>query len=230
MNIVSEHRRLNRLAVYSSAFVLATICLFSTVITLSIENQVMLSAGLLICIAVVYNLRSWTQEFGRILLIALGTCLSLRYWSFRTTATILYSGPLDFTFLMLLYLAETYGIFTHLMGVFVNIVPLRHSALPLPADPTRWPSVDVFVPTYDEPLEILSVTLTACAQLTYPAHKLNIYVLDDGGTNAKGHVFGVGYALAKNTTLATTYFVNNALDEEPDDGYQRLQLDLKVKF
>jgi hypothetical protein len=52
----------------------------------------------------------------------------------------------------------------------------------------------------------------------------------DGGTNAKGHVLGVGYALAKNTTLAATYFMNDALDEEPDDGYDRLQLDLKVKF
>ena len=52
----------------------------------------------------------------------------------------------------------------------------------------------------------------------------------DGGTNAKGHVLGVGYALAKNTTLAATYFMNDALDEKPDDGYDRLQLDLKVKF
>ena len=52
----------------------------------------------------------------------------------------------------------------------------------------------------------------------------------DGGTNAKGHVFGVGYALAKNTMLAATYFMNDALDKEPDDGYDRLQLDLKVKF
>ena len=52
----------------------------------------------------------------------------------------------------------------------------------------------------------------------------------DGGTNSKGHVFGAGYALAKNTTLAATYFMNDALDKEPDDGYDRLQLDLKVKF
>ena len=52
----------------------------------------------------------------------------------------------------------------------------------------------------------------------------------DGGTNAKGHVLGVGYALAKNTNLAVTYFMNDALDEKPDDGYDRLQLDLIVKF
>ena len=52
----------------------------------------------------------------------------------------------------------------------------------------------------------------------------------DGGTNVKGHVLGIGYALAKNTALAATYFMNDALDEAPDDGYERLQLDLKAKF
>jgi hypothetical protein len=51
----------------------------------------------------------------------------------------------------------------------------------------------------------------------------------DGGTNARGHVFGLGYALAKNTNIAATYFVNDNLSEE-QDGYERLQLDLKVKF
>ncbi|MHC4288404.1 MAG: hypothetical protein ACYSUS_03470 [Planctomycetota bacterium] len=36
--------------------------------------------------------------------------------------------------------------------------------------------------------------------------------------------------MAKNTNLAATYFMNDALDKEPDVGYERLQLDLKVKF
>jgi cellulose synthase (UDP-forming) len=185
MNAISEHRRLNRLAVFSSAFVLAFICLFSTIIELSIENQLVLSAALLICMAVIHNLRFRTGEFGRILFITIGTYLSLRYWSFRTTGTIFYSGAVDSVFLMLLYLAETYGIFTHLMGVFVNLVPLRNSALPLPRDPNQWPIVDVFVPTYNEPPEIVNITLAACTQLDYPKEKLNIYVLDDGGTDAK---------------------------------------------
>jgi cellulose synthase (UDP-forming) len=185
MRTINEHQNLNSLAVCGSAFVLAIICLFGTTIALSIENQLILSAGLLICIGVIHNLRSWIPDFGRILLMTLGAYISLRYWIFRTTETILYSGPWDFVFLMLLYLAETYGIFTHLMGIFVNIAPLRHAALPLPRDSTQWPNVDVFLPTYDEPPEIVHVTLAACAQLDYPKEKLNIYLLDDGGTNTK---------------------------------------------
>lgn len=181
----SRRRRLKRLVACGGAAALAIICLWGAAVALSIENQMVLSAGLLICVALIHNLRSWTREFGRILLITLGAYLSLRYWIFRSTETILYSGLLDFVFLMMLYLAETYGIFTHLMGIFVNIAPLRRNFLPLPLDPNQRPSVDVFVPTYDEPPEIVQITLAACTQLDYPEDKLSIYVLDDGGTTAK---------------------------------------------
>ena len=34
----------------------------------------------------------------------------------------------------------------------------------------------------------------------------------DGGTNVKGHVLGIGYALAKNTALAATYFMNDDIN------------------
>ena len=57
----------------------------------------------------------------------------------------------------------------------------------------------------------------------------------DGSTDAKGLVFRAGYAVAKNWTLNATYFdntlrkdVNSAASPELD--YQRLQVDLSVKF
>ena len=57
--------------------------------------------------------------------------------------------------------------------------------MPLPEDPHRLPTVDVFIPTYDEPVKIVKATATACTQLIYPQEKLNIFILDDGGTNQK---------------------------------------------
>ena len=164
---------------------LSVLCLYGTSLSLSIRNQFVLSSGLLMTIFVFHTFRAYAKEFGRVMIITLGAYLSLRYWQFRTTETILYHGPWDFLFLMLLYLAETYGIFTHLMGIFVNISPLDRVAPALPRDPTELPVVDVFVPTYDEPVEIVFVTLAACTQMDYPPEKLNIYVLDDGGTDAK---------------------------------------------
>ncbi|RJP57270.1 MAG: hypothetical protein C4541_10445 [Candidatus Auribacter fodinae] len=50
-----------------------------------------------------------------------------------------------------------------------------------------------------------------------------------GGTDGKGHRFGVGYQLAKNTKLASSLFVNRPrLDDEY--SYYRWQLDLNLKF
>ena len=47
------------------------------------------------------------------------------------------------------------------------------------------PSVDVLIPTYNEPVELVTLTLTACTQLDYPKDKLKVFVLDDGGTTQK---------------------------------------------
>jgi cellulose synthase (UDP-forming) len=42
-----------------------------------------------------------------------------------------------------------------------------------------WPAVDVFIPTYDEPLDVLERTIVGALALDYPQDKLRIYVLDD---------------------------------------------------
>lgn len=53
-----------------------------------------------------------------------------------------------------------------------------------------------------------------------------------GGTDGKGHVFGMGYQIQKNTTAALTYFHNedSANSSGYDFDYRRLQFDLKFKF
>lgn len=42
---------------------------------------------------------------------------------------------------------------------------------------SAWPSVDVFIVTYTEPLYILEATLTAAVTMDYPAHLLTVHVL-----------------------------------------------------
>jgi len=41
------------------------------------------------------------------------------------------------------------------------------------------PTVDVFIPTYDEPLDVLERTIVGALALDYPKGKLKVYVLDD---------------------------------------------------
>jgi cellulose synthase (UDP-forming) len=168
-----------------AGYLLLVAGLYASSIPLAIDNQAVVSFGIL---AVLLGFRAASRraaDFGRLAIVVLCGYLSLRYWMFRTTETIAFTGIWDHLFLVLLYLAESYGILTHLLGLFVNVAPLQRSAPPLPADRRAWPTVDVLVPTYNEPVEMVAVTLTACAQLDYPREKLNIFVLDDGGTTEK---------------------------------------------
>jgi cellulose synthase (UDP-forming) len=45
--------------------------------------------------------------------------------------------------------------------------------------PERWPAVDGFIPTYNEPLDVLERTIVGALALDYPRDKLKVYVLDD---------------------------------------------------
>lgn len=148
-------------------------------------NQLILSTVFLLILFFIKWSQKLLGEFSRIALVMLSSYLSIRYWYFRTTMTLSYTAFWDTIFLFLLYFAESYGIFTHLMGMFVNISPLQRKSPPLPVDPQLLPTVDVFIPTYNEPPEIIQITATACAQLVYPKEKLNIFILDDGGTDQK---------------------------------------------
>jgi cellulose synthase (UDP-forming) len=46
--------------------------------------------------------------------------------------------------------------------------------------PTRWPSVDIFLPSAGEPLDVLDNTFTHVRRVTWPG-RMSVYVLDDSG-------------------------------------------------
>lgn len=121
----------------------------------------------------------------RIIFLLVISFISLRYWCWRTFESIVYTGVADFIATMVLYVAEIYGIIVYFLGVFVNIWPLNRKIVPLPADISLYPTVDIFIPTYNEPEDIVKTTVIAATQLDYPKDKLCIYILDDGGTVAK---------------------------------------------
>ncbi len=47
---------------------------------------------------------------------------------------------------------------------------------------SNWPTVDVFIPCVNEPLEVVETTLRAARALEYPADRIKLYILDDGGS------------------------------------------------
>lgn len=59
---------------------------------------------------------------------------------------------------------------------------LRHLSPPIPVD--TYPTVDVFITCYNEPVELVETTARAALAIDYPVDKLKVYILDDGNSPA----------------------------------------------
>jgi len=121
----------------------------------------------------------------RYIALATASIIVLRYAYWRTTNTL---PPIDdlMSFIpgIMLYIAEMFCIFMFLISVFVVSDPITRKP-PVQQDDRNLPTVDVFVPSYNESNSILSLTLAAAAAMDYPREKFNVYLLDDGGTDEK---------------------------------------------
>jgi len=113
-------------------------------------------------------------------LIVLSLLMSTRYMYWRVTESIIYESFWQIFFASGLFLAELYAFIVLILGYFQTIWPLDRQPVTLPDNPVDWPSVDVFIPTYNESLDVVRPTILAATLLEWPADKLHIYVLDDG--------------------------------------------------
>ncbi|MBF0234641.1 MAG: glycosyltransferase, partial [Desulfamplus sp.] len=151
---------------------------------LSLNYQMLMGSSVFIAAYLAQKIAP-SHQLGRLFIMTACGFLTLRYWFFRTTVTITFSGGVEFLFSTLLYLAETYGILIYFMGMFVNSSPMLRSSPKLPSDTSMLPTVDIYIPTYNEPPEMVKITAIASSELFYPKEKLNVYILDDGGTVQK---------------------------------------------
>lgn len=121
----------------------------------------------------------------RVLLIVANFALYLRYLVWRGSETLPFElGWLAAACGMVLFLTECYCFVHQSLSHFTEMSKTHRVPLPLPADRDQWPTVDVFIPTYNEDPNIVRTTVIAATQMDYPADKLRVYVLDDGGTRA----------------------------------------------
>ncbi|WP_082666407.1 UDP-forming cellulose synthase catalytic subunit [Aureimonas sp. AU4] len=148
-----------------------------------VDAQLTVAVAAILGAAAIYLLRlrgPWRAVF-----LAISTLVVLRYAYWRTTSTLPSPDDLaNFVPAFVLYLAEMYYIVLLAMNLFVVSDPLERGAAPQVED-DRLPRVDVFVPTYNESANILALTLSSAKALDYPADKLRVFLLDDGGTDEK---------------------------------------------
>ncbi|CAD5109612.1 Cellulose synthase catalytic subunit [UDP-forming] [Pseudomonas carbonaria] len=141
-------------------------------------HQQALFAGLLWLIAL--GLGKLPGRHVTLMLILLSVLASSRYFWWRYTATLNWDDPLDLGCGLLLLAAESYSWLALLLGYLQTAWPLNRPPCPLPDDSDLWPSVDIYIPTYNEDLSVVRPTVFAATALDWPQDKLRVWILDDG--------------------------------------------------
>lgn len=123
----------------------------------------------------------WRQIF-----LLVGVVIVYRYLYWRVTSTLPQPSDLaNFIPGVLLFMAELYSITMLAVNMVVVADPISRKKEPLHGETKDYPTVDIYVPSYNEDLDIVGVTLAAARNIDYPADKLNVYLLDDGGSDQR---------------------------------------------
>ncbi|MGF6176249.1 UDP-forming cellulose synthase catalytic subunit [Ensifer sp. 4252] len=167
-----------------AAWAFFSLCVIA-VITLPVNLQTQLIVSVLVVTFMAILKLIKAEGRWRLIALAFGTAIVLRYVYWRTTSTLPPLNQLEnFIPGFLLYLAEMYSVMMLSLSLFVVAMPLppRNAKA---VSPGKFPKVDVFVPSYNEDAGLLANTLAAAKGMDYPADKLQVWLLDDGGTQQK---------------------------------------------
>lgn len=184
---------------------------------LDLANQYAL--GVVMCISALVIGRTKSRH-ALIFLLVLSAVASIRYLFWRFTETLDFVDPQSMVAGSLLIGCEVYVIALMLISYFQCASPLGRQSAPLDTTRGALPSVDVFVPTYNEPLDIVRQTVLAAMSLDWPADRLRVYLLDDGRRpefRAFAEQVGATYVQRPDNRHAKAGNVNHALGMSSGD-------------
>jgi cellulose synthase (UDP-forming) len=166
-------------------FVAAVFCFLATV-PLNWEQQAILGAVSLV--AALILARSSDSYLVTLTLMMLSMFCTFRYGYWRVSQVVQlfqnsanHRGAWDAFFILCLLLAEAFAFVILFLGYFQTIWPLRRAPVALPENSDDWPNIDVLIPTINEPLDVVRYTAFGALNMDWPADKLHVYILDDGG-------------------------------------------------
>ncbi|MBV8872399.1 MAG: UDP-forming cellulose synthase catalytic subunit [Metakosakonia sp.] len=193
--------------------VLAMLPVALLVIITPMDSQKQYIFGLL-SIGVLFLMGFSKKRSVSVIMVVMSILLSTRYMYFRLTQTLHFNSEIETILGMGLFLAEVYVWVMLLLSYLQTVWPLKREIVPLPDDMSQWPTVDVYIPTYNEPLDVVRDTVLAAQCIDYPRDKMNIYLLDDG-KRREFAVFaadvGVGYITRNDNNHAKAGNLNHAM-------------------
>ncbi|GBQ45047.1 UDP-forming cellulose synthase catalytic subunit [Komagataeibacter sucrofermentans] len=149
----------------------------ATTVTLNNNEQLIVAA---VCVVIFFVVGRGKSRRTQIFLEVLSALVSLRYLTWRLTETLDFNTWIQGILGVILLMAELYALYMLFLSYFQTIQPLHRAPLPLPDNVDDWPTVDIFIPTYDEQLSIVRLTVLGALGIDWPPDKVNVYILDDG--------------------------------------------------
>ncbi len=155
--------------------------------------------------------------WSRTLVVAILLILTIRYVQWRSLSTLNLSDPVNGTFSISLFVLEMFVLFNSSLQLFLMLkVKNRQREVDILSAPviagTFNPSVDIFIPTYDEPAFILRRTVIGCQAIAYEPK--TVYLLDDTRRAEIAQLaeeLGCKYLTRPNNDLAKAGNVNHAI-------------------
>ena len=189
---------------------LVTVLVFATLPMTALQQALLTGMG--IAVFLVVN-RSRSRR-ATLMLIVLSVATTSRYLFWRATDTMELNSFLQGLLSLGLLAAEFYAGVLLALAYLQTGYPLNRKPVPLPPDPERWPSVDVFVPSYNEALELVRPTVLAALNMDWPRDKLNVWILDDGRRpdfRVFAEACGCGYIIRPDNKGAKAGNLNHAM-------------------
>lgn len=176
-----------------------------------LEGQVLFLSAMLVLAVLIVQIQA---RLPLMLLFVISIVVSGRYLWWRCTTTISPDSWIEIVLGLILLAAEIYAFLVMVLGYFQVCWVLDRKPAPLPADRSTWPHVDIFIPTYNESLDVIKPTVFAALNLDWPKEKLHVYLLDDGSRPAFADFMrevGAGYIKRKEHNHAKAGNINHAM-------------------
>ncbi|MFK7927999.1 MAG: UDP-forming cellulose synthase catalytic subunit [Myxococcota bacterium] len=196
------------------ALAMAAITVYAVAV-LPLQVHVMLS---LVLVAAALALHQLGPKY-RLILVGMSLAVALRYLWWRAFESLnWYGSTLDIITSLSLFGAEIYAVVILVTGQFQTAILKRRKSIPLSEYEGELPTVDVFIPTYNEDVDIVRRTALGALGMTYPHKK--IYLLDDGRRPAMAALakeVGCGYLTRDDNKGAKAGNINRALAKTDGD-------------
>ncbi len=160
----------------STALGLLGMLVFVTV-PMDAQQQAVLT---ILTILVFLVINRFPSRRATLLLVAISVAVTTRYLVWRSLDTLEFNNPFQALLGIGLLSAELYAGVLLVLAYLQTAYPLERKPVPLPPDPSTWPVVDVYVPSYNETLDLVRSTVLAALNMDWPRDKMNIWILDDG--------------------------------------------------